>query len=464
MNQIWVEDRAILIKADDDTIKILKQHFTWQDSSEAMSMGRFDSRKVKDVCLIHKKGEFHWMYSGFLMRLVRIIKEEGLSFKLEKDLRTKLDIQIPSDNELQDLFDDMKPYDYQMEAVKAILKSKVGILKLPTSAGKSYISALILKWLNKPFLFLVNKKGLAFQTWKEFNRLGLDCGVCYSGKYVMKPSMVCTIGSIKRIKNLHEIKVLLIDETHRASSSQFQEFLKTFLPPIRIGLSATPEGNSKYKYSLIEQFMGEVSYTIKAKQLIDKKVIAEPFIFFVENFVNGELDWRLTEEKQIIKNEERNGLIAEFVNGNEGHCILVLVSRRDHGKSLQSLIPGSVYLDGEDSVKEREIIKDKMESGEQKVVITTGIFNEGISIKAIEVLINASARKSFIETIQKLGRALRIKDGKERSVIIDFEDNGNGFLKKQSMTRKSSWKKEGFTNIRMIKHSNLKHLNVKDIL
>jgi superfamily II DNA or RNA helicase len=276
--------------------------------------------------------------------------------------------------------------------------------------------------------------------------------------------MICTIKSVHRIRNLSEIKILLIDEVHRASSKTFQDFLKKFSPPIKLGFSATPEGNTKYNFALIRQFFGTIIYSINAKYLIKENKIAKPVIYFVNNISSPEINWPITEQKQIIYNKDRNNLIADFVNKNNDKCFLILVSRIEHGKILKEKIPNSVYLDGSDSVKHRDEIKNKMENGEVKVTITTNIFNEGISIKAIQVLINASARKSSIQTIQKLGRALRIKDNKKKSLVIDFQDNGNKFLYNQYEKRKNIWIKEGFDDINEVYDIDLLELDIETTL
>ncbi len=458
MNDLILEDRIILIRAEDVIIEELKKEFTFQDTSKTLTSGQFDKSKIKNVCLLHKKNEYYWLFSGFLKKLLGIIKQNNWQFNLKQDLRTKPEIIIP---EFSGIVPGFVLYDHQIEAANYALKNKIGIIKLPTSSGKSIIIAAILKILNMPFLLLVNKKGLADQLWNDFISFGINCGICHSEKKIFKDSMVCTIGSVYKI-NLENIKVVVVDEVHNSSASQFQDFFKKFLPPIRLGFSATPEGNSKYNFALIRQFFGEIIYTLSPKILLDKGIIAEPFIYFVNNICDPEINWPMTEQKQVIDNKNRNGIIADFVNNNKNYCFLILVERMEHGKILNNLIDDSVYLDGNDSIKRRNEIKNEMEDDVRKVVITTRIWNEGISVKAIQILINASARKSSIQSIQKLGRALRIKEGKTKTIIIDFNDFGNGFLNDQSHLRKKIWKKEGYKNIKDIE--DLSSIDINQIL
>jgi superfamily II DNA or RNA helicase len=345
-----------------------------------------------------------------------------------------------------------------------MLYDKIGILKLSTSAGKTLIAGMILKILNIPFLFIADKKGLIQQAWEEFTKVGLDCGICHSEKKIFKQSMCCTIGSISKINNLNEIKVLIFDECHHGGANQFQTFFSSFLPPIRIGLSATPEGNDPFKFALLKQFFGEIVYTVGVNELITEGFVAEPTIFFIRNKVKPEIDWNITEIKQVIENKNRNNIIKKIVNNNSDKHILILVNKQQHGEILNKLIDNSIYIDGRDSIKLRNEVKENIENGTQKIVIASGIFNEGISINSIEIIINASARKGRVEQIQKIGRGLRIKQGKTKVVMIDFEDNGNKILYKQHLTRKNEWKKEGFKNFKIVNESDIEDLDFTSFL
>jgi len=84
---------------------------------------------------------------------------------------------------------------------------------------------------------------------------------------------------------------------------------------------------------------------------------------------------------------------------------------------------------------------------EIKTLIASNIFNTGISINNIELFINASAGKSKIQTLQKIGRALRKAEGKKVATIIDFMDYGNKFLERHSNQRINLYKDAGFLDI-----------------
>jgi superfamily II DNA or RNA helicase len=61
----------------------------------------------------------------------------------------------------------------------------------------------------------------------------------------------------------------------------------------------------------------------------------------------------------------------------------------------------------------------------------------------MEVLINASANKSDIKTIQSLGRILRKKEGKDNCTYYDFIDDVHKILFIASRSRTRAFEKEG---------------------
>jgi superfamily II DNA or RNA helicase len=58
---------------------------------------------------------------------------------------------------------------------------------------------------------------------------------------------------------------------------------------------------------------------------------------------------------------------------------------------------------------------------------STKIFSVGINIPSLDMIINATAHKSSIDSIQIVGRVKRKFEGKTIGYFIDFLDNGRFF-------------------------------------
>ena len=148
----------------------------------------------------------------------------------------------------------------------------------------------------------------------------------------------------------------------------------------------------------------------------------------------------------IINNEGRNNIIInkaiEQINKNNGPIIIIVNKVNgpgNHADILKSLLlKHSVDLpivSGYISKKKREsILQDLKNSKIQGVISGPKVLTAGISIPSLSCIILAGAGKSDNDFIQRVGRLLRKKEGKDRPLVIDFIDQQYWF-KNQSTSR-----------------------------
>ena len=71
----------------------------------------------------------------------------------------------------------------------------------------------------------------------------------------------------------------------------------------------------------------------------------------------------------------------------------------------------------------------ELEAGELDYILTVDIFNEGVDIPSVNQVVMLRQTQSAIVFVQQLGRGLRLADGKDYLVVIDFIGNyANNFL------------------------------------
>jgi len=431
----------------------IKGSFTFKDMSKAMTANGFNKRKVKKVCFAKQKGKALVLRTGFLKTLFELIKENNYKVDEVIDKRTKLIKTDFTDKQLRKLFNpDFKYVDHQIRALKALLKTNVGIIKAPTSAGKSEIIIALMKITKLPTLILVDSVSLATQTAKRILDAGVDCGVCHGKANIPGENVISTIGSYKKLGDLAKFKMVIVDECHIAASSRFQEFFQTTNYPYRFGFSATPDGNDKYRFATIRQHIGDIISEIYTEELIENKVMVKPKIKFININCIPTVSWDAAYDKCIVNNKERNKKIVEIALQQDVPT-LILYKIIEHGKALGELIPNSVVLSGSDSGAVREAAIKDFKDGKIKYLIASNIFKQGISINNIQTLINVSGGKSKIEVLQKIGRALRLHKDKDYALVYDFMDLGNKFTERHSLQRENLYKKTGFTDIEIIDSS-----------
>ena len=122
--------------------------------------------------------------------------------------------------------------------------------------------------------------------------------------------------------------------------------------------------------------------------------------------------------------EGTKGLV--FCSSNEESRILAeaLSSRIVHGRPLRTR-----SLSGADTIEERESVVAQLEDGELDYIFTVDIFNEGIDIPSVNVIVLLRSTESSIIFTQQLGRGLRRAAEKHSLRVIDFIGNyANNYL------------------------------------
>jgi len=358
----------------------------------------------------------------------------------------------------------IKLRNYQKEAVDIMLRSKIGILGLATSAGKTLISAEIIRRKGLNTLFVIDNKTLLSQTKKEYeDYFDSPVGTITEGEINLKPNKfnrtitVSTIQTIvsrlkkkdkKMINYLKTIQMVIYDECHQSKSKSYQMLHKKLLNcHYYIGLTGTP-GNDKKEFLDLQAITGDVVYEIKAKDLIEFNYIMKPNIYFIEYKFGQYLVGTYQETfEQIIDNKNRNSQVLKVLENNKNKLTLIIVSRIKHGQIIEKMLCDNGYetffIRGEISNKKRDEILNEARNGHSRILIgTSTIVSKGLNIKNLQVLINMTANVSDVQTIQSLGRLLRKQDGKTEANYYDFYDD-IPYMKEHSLARIKQFEKEG---------------------
>ena len=452
MIQVILTDATIQIDGDENELKKINKYETFDDSSACFSKGRYDITKLKHVPLMKNiKGRLVG-FAGLAKEIILFCRNNSIKIENFEDKRTHFDFQMKewTEEELKSFLPNFDYVEHQVRGLQALLKTNKGIIMGPTSSGKSSLMAAWLKLTNLPTLILTDRATLGAQLAQDFRDKGIDCGFCSGNGVRQGFCMVSTIQSVKKL-DVSRFQMVLVDECHRSSSKSFQDFLASFGCPLKYGFSASPSNGNLLDFARIRQQLGSIIIQIKSNELMDNGVMAKAKINLVKVDCPETFDYPSANDLGIVHNKARNEVIKNIVEKHreEGY-ICILVSILEHGKELNEVIPGSVYLKGEDPLNKRMEVINKFNNGEIPVLIGTNILQEGISISNMKTLIMASGGKAVTATIQRIGRVLRITKEKRQGVFYDFIDAGNKYLFKHSKQRLSLYKKEGYDDISIL--------------
>ena len=147
----------------------------------------------------------------------------------------------------------------------------------------------------------------------------------------------------------------------------------------------------------------------------------------------------------LVSSPERLGFISKLIRAaSESGNVLVLVGRKETGKQLEELIPDSIFLSGATDSKTRKEHYNEVKTSNSKVIIATaGIAAVGIDVPRINHLFLIESGKSFVRTIQSVGRALRTSFDKVNAQIWDICSSCK-YSKKHLTERKRYYREQQF--------------------
>jgi len=454
------KDKIRLITDDLDDIR---EHFSVKDETARFRMrGRARFYSNSRIYCITPTGLFE---PGLFFDILSYIKQEypNTDYQIDQDI---LPIVKPIYKE-ERAYDNLKfPLrDYQLDSVKEALKFGRGIIKLGTGGGKTLTIASLLMSLysNNPkvkILILVPDLGLVNQTYNDFIEYNvLFKFTRWTGK--IKPDLTanCIIANRGILQSQFDdndwikyIDVLVVDECHTIKkSNKVSKMVNKIHTFNKFGLTGTLPDDKPEQWNVIGK-LGKVIYDKDSYQLrlesyltnVDIKVINigykdKPLVVSGNNNFKAELDF-------IYTNNFRNNVIKNICSKFNNNS-LILVNHLAHGDALfddLSQIDNKkvFFVKGEVEVEERDKIKKIMETNNDVICIAmSSIFSTGVNIKNIHMIMFASGGKSFIRTIQSIGRGLRLHESKNKLIIIDLADKLK-YGTRHSEKRKEIYKSE----------------------
>jgi superfamily II DNA or RNA helicase len=308
-------------------------------------------------------------------------------------------------------------------------------------------------------LFLVNNTSLLEQNYDEISKWNIFPKVGrFYGRIKDLQNITCaTVQSCHLLEDwLKDVQALLVDEIHDLMSPQaLKVYNQLSNACIRMGTSATPfrygERDKVHKYKVKGHigpvFLAQSTETgrLTTKELQERRILSsdECTFFYVRE---PKLPYAIFGDAVtygIAQNEVLHDIVCKLVSTLSGRN-LILVERIAHGDRLQELIPGALWVRGQDTPATRKEVLERLreEKGKVVAIATQKIFNTGINV-FLHQLINAAGGQADHQIIQRLGRGLRRTQDKQHLRYYDFYFLNNEYLEKHSARRVSILEKEG---------------------
>lgn len=451
LDEINIKFEGLLATTRARMIKQLEYFVPGARYSPMYKLGRWNGKES----LMKMGGQ---TYLHMLDKLLPILEEEQYSIEVE-DLRlNKKEYEFPMIDE--NIFSDVvfAPghhmegqsiilKEHQVQAANVFLSNRHGTVVAATSAGKTLITAALAKSIQTEgrSITVVPSKDLVTQTEADFKLVGLDCGVYFGDrKEYNKTHTICTWQSLMHMLRrtaagtlaegqqtidefINGTICLICDETHTAKADVLRDVLGSHpisQIPLRWGLTGTIPKEEADANKIICN-VGHVIHTIKAKELQDKGILSNCKINVMQLESPLKFTSYVDEQEWLLMDDKRISYIAkliEHMTNTDGNT-LVLVSRIETGNMLLEKLnlPASQFVFGNTAKKDRENRYTEINHIDNNILIATyGVASTGISISRLFNVVLLEPGKSFVRSIQSIGRGLRKAKDKDFVNIYDI--------------------------------------------
>lgn len=376
-----------------------------------------------------------------------VLKQYSKDWKkpaLQKDL-DKYDRDHP-DSKVEVLF---QPRGAQIEALYALKNSRregadKGLVFAATGVGKTYLAAFDSKEFDR-VLFVAHRDEILQQAARSFKnvRHSDDYGF-FTGKEktVGRSVIFASVATLGRQAYLNEkyfprdyFDYIVIDEFHHAVTEQYKRIMAYFRPRFMLGLTATPERMDGR--SIFELCDYNVPFEISLQDAINKGMLV-PFHYYgifdeTVNYagirrIGGKYSEEALTRELLVR--KRYDLIYKHYLKYRSEKALGFCCSRKHAEEMakefcmRNIPAVAVYSDSDGEYSEdRSIALRKLEQGEIKVIFSVDMFNEGLDICDIDMVMFLRPTESPVVFLQQLGRGLRKSRGKEFLNVLDFIGN-----------------------------------------
>lgn len=378
-------------------------------------------------------------------------------------------------------------HDHQAEVVNKFLENHQCIQVAATGSGKTLSTAILSHQAEKygRTIVIVPSQNLVIQTQQDYHNMGLDVGVYYGKtKEYGKTHTICTWQSIERLyknstsndinaedleitldKFLEGVVCVIVDECHNSKAPILKSLLSGPFAkiPIRWGLTGTIPKEEMFQVSLTCT-LGEVIHKVTASELQELGILSNCHVHCLQLIDVEAFPTYATEHKFLLENDSRLDFIAEKIyNASLTGNTLVLIDRVAPGNALAEKITklmtknnqnddksgeqhAAVFLSGTDSATIRKEHYDSITTSNNAVIVATyGIAAVGIDIPRIFNLVLIEPGRSFVRTIQSVGRGLRRARDKDFVNIWDISSTCK-YSKKHLAARRKFYKEANYKN------------------
>lgn len=380
-----------------------------------------------------------------------VLTEEWLDeYEQRKKAKELLNTQVGEAGEVSET--PIAPWGIQREALAALEATRIsghaaGLVVMATGLGKTWLAAFDSSRPQfKRVLFIAHRDEILNQTREVYRRVrpGAKISKFVGGSHDKDGNIV--IASVQSLA-LHllsfdpdEFDYIVIDEFHHAAAKTYRKVISHFRPKFLLGLTATPDrtdaadllvlcgDNLVFECNLIKGINLALLSQFRYKAI--KDVADYEHIPWSKGKFNDAL------LSAALETEQRAQQIYDEWSQLDGHSrrTLAFCCSIAHAEYMadyfvkQGVVAIAVH--GRSPSNDRLTAIENLAGGSLQMLFSVDLFNEGLDVPAVDIVLMLRPTESPIIFFQQLGRGLRKSEGKEHLDVLDLVGNHKSFLMK----------------------------------
>lgn len=377
----------------------------------------------------------------------RINKERRLGLSIEMADPSRLMTWMGNSPEYPPASRELRPYqrDAAEKLRNALIDTGHGQLVLATGLGKTIIMAEVVADLlredlvrSRRILVLAHTRPLVDQliqafwfqlpSWISTHRLADQEKPSYWDGVTF-----ATVQSVvNRLDDLPDFGMLLVDEAHHIGAASFQRTVEALKPAMIAGVTATPWRGDAYD---IDRLLGPPLVRIGIADGLKQGFLSEVYY----RLLADNLDWNFVQSssrnkysltqlnKRLIiptRDEEAARITAEVFAHEQRRAAIAYCPSATHAREFSAVLRQynltSEPILHDTPPRDRERLLSRFRNGSLQIMTTVDLFNEGVDVPDVDLIIFMRVTHSRRIFVQQLGRGLRVSPRKNKVVVLDF--------------------------------------------
>lgn len=235
-----------------------------------------------------------------------------------------------------------------------------------------------------------------------------------------------------RLETLPPFGLVLVDEAHHIAAETFRTTIESLAAPMLGGVTATPWRGDGFD---IDHVLGPPLIQIGIADGLRKGFLTDvDYRLLADN-----LDWEFVQDRsrhgyslsalnrRLIlptRDEKAARIIRRVFDDEHRRNAIVFSPTIVHAREFAGMLRRYGFtaesLSSDLSARERAVLMSRFKAGQMQFLTTVDIFNEGVDVPDVDLIVFMRVTHSRRIFVQQLGRGLRTSPGKSKVVVLDF--------------------------------------------